>query len=143
MKKSRIKIVVDTNWWISFVINQFKSRLTELLINPSIHFITSPELQREIFETLDAPRLNKFIRQDLASEFKTYFTQFTLRVEVTSSVSVCRDPKDDFLLALAQDAHADYLITGDADLLTLGQFGRTKIMKLSDFILELQRLTVE
>lgn len=49
--------------------------------------------------------------------------------------------KDDFLLALARDADADYLISGDADLLTLGQFGRTKIMKLPDFILELRLLT--
>ena len=138
MKKSRIKIIVDTNWWVSFVINRFKSQLTDLLINPSIHFIASPELQREIFETLDAPKLSKFIRPDLASEFKAYFPKFTLLVEVTTSVSVCRDPKDDFLLALAQDTDADYLITGDADLLTLGQFGRTKIMKLPDFILDLR-----
>ncbi len=118
MKKGRIKIVVDTNWWVSFVINRFKSQLTDLLINPSIQFITSPELQREIFETLDAPKLSKFIRSDLASEFKAYFPKFTL--------------------LLARDADADYLITGDADLLTLGQFGRTKIMKLPDFILELR-----
>lgn len=139
MKKSRIKIVVDTNWWVSFVINRFKSQLTDLLINPSIHFATSPELQREIFETLDSPKLSKFIRPDLAAEFKAYFPKFTLLVEVSTSVSVCRDPKDNFLLALAQDADADYLISGDADLLILGQFGRTKIMKLPDFVLELRR----
>ena len=93
MRKGRIKIVVDTNWWVSFVINRFKSQLTDLLITPSIHFVTSPELQREIFETLDSPKLSKFIRPDLASEFKAYFPKFTLLVEVTTTVSVCRDSK--------------------------------------------------
>ena len=43
-------------------------------------------------------------------------------------VNVCRDPHDNFLLALCQDAAADFLILGDKDLLVLGSFGPTRIL---------------
>ncbi len=43
-------------------------------------------------------------------------------ISVHTRVQVCRDPKDDKLLALALDGHADAIITGDKDLLTLHPF---------------------
>jgi len=45
----------------------------------------------------------------------------------------CRDPKDNFLLALAKDGNADYLITGDDDLRSMNQFEKTIIVKLNEF----------
>lgn len=44
-------------------------------------------------------------------------------------VVVSPDPNDDFLLAIAQAAAADYLVTGDkSDLLALGAHGHTRIV---------------
>lgn len=54
-------------------------------------------------------------------------------VEVRSEVQICRDIKDNFLLALAKDGKADYLLTGDEDLLMLKQFEQTKILSYSEF----------
>ena len=54
-------------------------------------------------------------------------------VTVKSKVDICRDKEDDFLLSLAKDGKADYLITGDKDLLTIEKFEKTKIVKLTDF----------
>lgn len=45
--------------------------------------------------------------------------------------------KDNFLLNLAIDSKADFLITGDADLLVLEEIGTTKIIsitQLSEFL---------
>ncbi|MGG7664755.1 putative toxin-antitoxin system toxin component, PIN family [Dyadobacter sp. BHUBP1] len=47
---------------------------------------------------------------------------------------MCRDPKDNFLLALALDSNADFLITGDADSLVIEQIGKTRIITLTDFL---------
>jgi predicted nucleic acid-binding protein len=55
-------------------------------------------------------------------------------VEVKSKVNTCRDPKDNFLLSLARDSHANYLITGDQDLLDLKIFEGTKIIKMADYL---------
>jgi uncharacterized protein len=55
-------------------------------------------------------------------------------IKATSQVIVCRDPKDDFLLSLARDGKANYLITGDKDLLDIKVFGKTKITTMTDFL---------
>ena len=57
-------------------------------------------------------------------------------VDIVSEISICRDKKDNFLLSLAVDGKADYLITGDADLLELEKMGSTKIITLKKFIEE-------
>ncbi|MDR2683088.1 MAG: putative toxin-antitoxin system toxin component, PIN family [Dysgonamonadaceae bacterium] len=46
----------------------------------------------------------------------------------------CRDPKDNFLLSLAQTVQADFLITGDNDLLVLKHHLGTVIISFNDFI---------
>ena len=50
------------------------------------------------------------------------------------------DPNDDFLLAIAQTADADYLVTGDkSDLLALGSHGRTRIVSARAMVQFLSR----
>lgn len=51
-----------------------------------------------------------------------------------STVNICRDPKDNFLLALAKDGKASHLITGDSDLLVLKKSGKTEILNISDYL---------
>lgn len=55
-------------------------------------------------------------------------------VEVKTITKLCRDAKDDFLLSLAIDGKADFLITGDSDLLELNQLKKTKIITIADFL---------
>ncbi len=55
-------------------------------------------------------------------------------IEVESIVAFCRDPNDNFLLALAQDGKAVYLFTGGKDLLELVKYGSTKIKIISSFV---------
>ena len=49
-------------------------------------------------------------------------------IEVNSVIRLCRHPKDDKFLELANDGAADFLITGDADLLALHPFRTTAIL---------------
>jgi len=44
-----------------------------------------------------------------------------------------RDPDDDKILACASASGADYLVTGDEDLLVIKQYGGTKILAPRDF----------
>ena len=57
-------------------------------------------------------------------------------VEVKSKTDKCRDSKDNFLLDLAIDSKADYLITGDNDLLEIKLIGETKILTIKEIISE-------
>ena len=42
--------------------------------------------------------------------------------------SVCRDPKDDFILECASIGSADCIVTGDKDLLSLDPYGAIRIL---------------
>jgi predicted nucleic acid-binding protein len=55
-------------------------------------------------------------------------------VKPATDVGVCRDPKDDHLLALAMDGEARYLITGDRDLLLLSPFHGIQIVTPARFL---------
>lgn len=53
--------------------------------------------------------------------------------KVSSVVPVCRDPEDDKILACAKQTDADYLVTGDQDLLVIDPYGRTRIVNPRNF----------
>lgn len=76
----------------------------------------------------------KFIK--IKNKFNFFEDVKPLLVEavIDKIVKLSRDPKDDFLLSLALSINADYLITGDEDLLILEQIGLTKIITMDDFL---------
>jgi putative PIN family toxin of toxin-antitoxin system len=55
-------------------------------------------------------------------------------IEPTEIITDCRDPKDNKFLELAVAANADYIITGDLDLLILNPFRTITILKSGEFI---------
>lgn len=134
MEKDFKIIIADTNWWISLVIKKFNNQFADLLLRPKIRFISSAELTGEISATLSKERLQKHFEPGVISHFWHQFEALVTTVTVTSIVTVCRDPNDNFLLALAKDSNADFLITGDKDLLILEKFESTIICTLADFI---------
>jgi putative PIN family toxin of toxin-antitoxin system len=71
--------------------------------------------------------LKKFVR--LVSELSE-----TIPVIKEEIPAVTRDPKDDYLLAYALVGEADYLVTGDKDLLVLEQVDKVKIVTPREFI---------
>jgi len=67
---------------------------------------------------------------------------FALRGDLVTRqerICICRDPDDDFLLETAVSGNADYLVTGDEDLLALKKFRHTKIVRLSAFLAALEK----
>lgn len=127
-------IIADTNWWISLLIKNFNNQFAILLLSPKLQFVSSDELTGEIKDTLSKQRLQKHLNPGQIENFWHQFKVLVTTISVTSTVSICRDPNDNFLLALAKDSSADFLITGDKDLLVLGLFQNTIICTLTDFI---------
>jgi putative PIN family toxin of toxin-antitoxin system len=126
-------IIIDTNLWISFLLTKRYPLMDALLENDAVTLLFSDELLDEFVEVVHRPKFQKFFSQNDIKALLQYIQQHAHFVKTHSVVTVCRDAKDNFLLSLAQDGHADYLITGDKDLLSLNTFGETKIIPMSIF----------
>lgn len=71
----------------------------------------------------------------LADEQLRPFLRDAVWVEVTGEVSgVCRDPKDDCTLECAVKSGASLIITGDKDLLALGEFRGIRILTARQYL---------
>jgi uncharacterized protein len=138
--KDGMRIVVDTNIWISFLIGKRLSRLRPLLASRNVTLVISDQIIEEITRTARLPKICKYFAENEVKELVTLLRKVGHVQQITSDITLCRDPKDDFLLSLAQDSHATYLVTGDLDLLALGSMGSTKIVSVKQFekILEIQ-----
>lgn len=134
MAKKVDRIIIDTNLWISFLINKDLKKLDEKIRKGKVRLVFSVELIDEFLTVADRPKFRKFFNKaDLEGLIELVDTYGEI-VPVTSKVNICRDIKDNFILALSKDANADYLLTGDSDLLDLLEFGRTRIIKISDYL---------
>ncbi len=133
-KSKSLNLIIDTNLWISFIISKKQGPLDSILFTSKARLLFSEELIVEISQTIIKPKLKKYFGLNALEEMLLAFEPFIYLVQVKSIVKICRDPKDNFLLALAKDGKADYLLTGDKDLLDLKKFGKTKIITIVDFI---------
>lgn len=132
--KKPFRVIIDTNLWISFLIGKQISSLKILLVDGIIEPVFSQQLFDEITLVTQKPKLRKYFSQEEVNDLMDFLKQIGVLIEIQSSVLLCRDPKDNYLLALAQDSEVDYLITGDRDLLTLDNFAGVIILTYQDFI---------
>jgi uncharacterized protein len=128
-----MRLILDTNLWISFLISSKYEKLDELLFNQKCKLLFSQELLEEFVAVAKRPKLRKYISRDELEDILETIDEVAEFVNVTSEISECRDPKDNFLLSLAVDGKADYLLTGDKDLLVLKKIGETEIRTISEF----------
>lgn len=126
------KIIIDTNIWISFLITKNFDFLDKFIENRKLTLIFSKELYREFLEVIDRPKLIKYFQKSDILHLTKIIDKFGILTEITSQVEKCRDFKDDFLLNLAIDSNADYLVTGDLDLLEIKEINSTRILKIKE-----------
>ena len=129
-----VRIIIDTNLWISFIISKRFDALDSLIQSNQVRLLFSIELIEEIKATIEKPKLKKHFDGNSMEEMLLAFKSFIDLDSVKSAVNVCRDPNDDFLLALSKDGKADYLVTGDKDLLSLIRYRKTDIVTFSQLI---------
>ena len=63
-----MKIIIDTNIWISFFISKSFNKLREILLNNSIEIIFSVELSEEIKSVINREKFKKEINKENVDE---------------------------------------------------------------------------
>lgn len=130
-----MKVILDTNLWVSFLIGHQTQLVRRMLTDLRFDVYVCSRLIEEIRDVVSRDKIRKRVNpSDVENLFAIInaFCQFTV-IETEVPPSAVRDPKDLYLLSLADTIGADYIISGDADLTDLGQHNQTKIIKLADF----------
>lgn len=114
-----MRVIVDTNVFVSGIIWAGKpSQIVSKWLKSEFLLILSEELLTEYLEII--------VRLSKKPELEKYWQSLLIRtaefVTVDQTVDICRDPDDNFILALGLTSKADYLITGDQDILSLTNF---------------------
>jgi uncharacterized protein len=126
-------LVLDTNVLVSGLIwSGAPRRLLDQGFQEGTRFYTSVTLLDELYRVLSYPRLTtEIVRKQQTPQGLYELAASVLRVVQTQALatSICRDPDDDEVLACSVAAHADLIISGDADLLTLQNYQGVPIMK--------------
>ncbi len=128
------KVIIDTNLWISFLITKKYSIIDKFIEEKSITLLFSEELMEEFLVVVKRKKFEKYFSNENINEILNLFDKYGKLFKISSNVLICRDAKDNFLLNLAIDAKADFLITGDEDLLIIKKMNKTKIISFNDFI---------
>ncbi len=137
MQKRASRIIIDINLWISFLISKDFTSLDEVIFSKRGILVFSQELLDEFLDVANRPKFRKFFTAADIEEILETIEEYADFIKIKSQLDLCRDPKDNFLLALALDGKVDFLITGDKDLLDLEKFGETNILTITNFLEEL------
>ena len=131
--RKKTKIIIDTNLWISFLISGEYEKMDFLFSSGKIRLLFSERLFSEFIGVARRDKFRKYFSENDIDEISEKIKKVAKIIQTTSVQTQCRDPKDNFLLELAADGKADYLITGDNDLLVLKTFEKTKIVTMTEF----------
>lgn len=132
MKQQRV--VVDPNLLVSQLIGKRKGGILAGISPPNFRMVVHAELLDELEDVARRTKFRKYFPVEVVDALLDLMRRDGLLVEgPLTIVPVCRDPDDDYLLALSKAAKAHILLTGDEDLLELKTYGRTRIMNARTF----------
>ena len=138
-----MRLVVDTNILISALLVEasLSAHLIVLWRQGLFDLLTSAEQLDELMRVTRYPKIRERLTPALAGRLINELRNIAVLLKNLPTVTVCQDPHDDYLLAMAAAGAADFLVTGDKrDLLGLKLHEGTKIVSVRDFLTLHRRL---
>ena len=138
-----MRAVVDTNLLVSYLLTH-RPPVAELidvyLVRGDYALLTSHVMLEELDRVLQYPRMHRYYDADARVGFVALVAALSEIIDVPEAVPrICRDPDDDWIIACAVAGDADVIVSGDRDLLDLGQVGRIPVLSARQFLALLQR----
>jgi putative PIN family toxin of toxin-antitoxin system len=140
-----VRAVLDSNVFLSAILTPHGSpgRALAAWRNGDFQLVVSAALLDELTRVLAYP---KIVRRTLWSpgeqeEFVRLLRENALEGTPTRPVTISRDPADDHVLEAALAGQADYVVTGDRDLLVLSKFEEIPIVTPARFLTVLEHFS--
>ena len=129
-----MNIIIDTNLWISFIIGKKLSVMRTLFTNPKVKIYVCDELLNEITNVSSRLKMQRYITDEDIQETHKLIETCCRYISISkSAISSVRDKKDLYLLSLAETIPADFILTGDKDLLSLQSHHQIRIVTYNEF----------
>jgi len=142
-----MRVVIDTNLLVTYLISHRDPMATIIddhLAQGDFAMLSSPELLAELDRALSYPRLQKFYDKDTRLRFVALIAQLAEMQNLPGEIpAISRDPDDDKFIACAIAGRADFLVSGDQDLLTLERVGDVRIITARELLEILTALSPE
>ena len=138
-----LRAVLDTNVLISYLLTHRPPIATLIDVHVAreeVVLVTAPELLEELDRVLRYPRLQRYYRSEERTRFVAQLMVLSDLVELPEAIPrICRDPDDDRVIACAVAGDADVIVSGDHDLLALGQVADIPVLSPADFLARIER----
>lgn len=134
-----IRAVIDTNVLVSALIKPSGApgRVLDCLLEGGFTLVLSPDLIGELRRSLGYTRIRKYLRLS-GEECEALLAQLSMigdSVDGTLALEVeLRDPKDRMVVMAAVEGRADCIVTGDKDLIVIGDFPGVAIVTPRAFL---------
>ena len=137
MINKNIRVIFDTNVWISFLIGKRLAKIERYVANGDITIVVTEQLLTELRIVTSREKLKKYFPKNSVKELIELLETIGENVDIKPTHFINRDPKDNFLLDLIDFSKANYLVTGDKDLLAHNPFKTAQILTPADFEIEI------
>lgn len=126
------KVVIDTNIFISALLGSKKCNfIYEEFKKGKFILITSSDLLVEIEEVIKRIKFN-FKKGEL-EKLIFLIKKRSIIITPNKKINIARDPKDNIVLECGLAAKVDFIVTGDKDLISISNLGKTRIITPSEF----------
>ena len=133
MSEMSLKLVLDTNTIISaFFWNGNEAELFRKIEQGKAKLYITIEILKEIEEVIKRPKFDKVMKNagltpDQIMQKIVSLSRLVIAPKLI--IKVCRDEKDNKFLECAEGAKADYIVSGDEDLLSLKEYDGVPIVR--------------
>ncbi len=138
-----MRLVIDTNVLISALLSEtsLPAHLVGLWREGRFHLLTSADQLDELMRVTRYPKIRERLPPALAGRLINEVRDAAIVLKNVPVFTVCADPDDNYLLAMAAAGAADFLVTGDhRDLIALKLHDGVRIITVRDFLTLHKRL---
>jgi len=131
-----VRVILDTNILVAALISPSgpPAAILQAFLDERFALATCEPQLEEFRRVTRDPKLRKRVKPAEAGALVNELRALALISKRLPKIERSSDPHDDFLLALAEAAGDDYLVTGDkSGLLALRKHGRTRIVTAERF----------
>lgn len=135
-----MRLILDTNILISALLSPLgaPAKLLDAWERKTFTLIAADVLIAEFRDVAARPFFRARLRASAAELLAAGLRDFSIYIRDLPSGPIAPDPKDSYLLAMAEAGDADFLVTGDKELLSLKHHKSTQIVTPAAMIEALQ-----